>query len=125
MPELPAGYSAVKGFLVPVFRDELTGMNGLARPDFDKVRAGYACADCLAEFTHYLPKCPICGLERDVAKDIAAPREDWDAHLRERERRDAPATVARSADDALRDLFNPANVEQIPLSKLKPKRGRG
>lgn len=120
--ELPAAYTGIKGFLVPVFTDEMTGMNGLARADFDKVRLGYACADCLAEFSTYRTVCPICGLERDVAKDIAAPREDWDAHLRERERTDAPATRARTPDEAIRALLGDRDVEHIPLSKLKPRR---
>ena len=74
--QIQANRGLIKGFLVPIFYDELGRPDqptALSHDDFCKVRDGYACSRCLAEYTTYLVKCPVCQWERDVARDLVAP----------------------------------------------------
>lgn len=117
--------SAVKGFLVAELHDEATGMSGLRPAEFEKVRQGYACARCLAEFFHYMAVCPVCGLERDIAADIRAAPQPWLDRDKELAKPTHKTRVA-TAEDALAHLALPANAEQIPLKGLRPSKwGRG
>ena len=44
---------------------------GLGRDDFEKVRQGYGCHDCLEDFHGVvLLTCPACGHKRDQALDF-------------------------------------------------------
>jgi len=63
----------VKGFLIPRYIEEMP--NGkrvyeLHERDFERVKDGYACGECLAFFERRLPSCPGCGHYLDVNKDI-------------------------------------------------------
>lgn len=119
-------YPGVTGFLTPIFSEE-TGngqMNhGLGPTDFQRVVEGYACGNCLASFSTYRPICPVCGLERDMARDATdnAPAL-WTDHLKERHREDAPATPIRTIDDFLADVQGDGDIEKIQLSKMRRRR---
>src|SRR5215471_15998779 len=79
--------SQVKGFLTPVFigtQENGEPLNGLDRESFELVRAGYACAKCLAYFDTYTITCPVCHTSRDVGRDIASAPEYWQQHIDER-----------------------------------------
>lgn len=124
MPGEAAIRSSVKGFLVAEFTDEHTGMAALTAANFEKVRQGYACARCLAEFFHYMPSCPVCGLERDIAADLRETPQVWQEHYDERNK-PAHKTRVASAKDALDHLAVSPDVERIPLKALRPsKKGR-
>ena len=119
--------SQVKGFLVPVFTDQdpNTGRqrNGLTYDDFEKVRTGYACADCLAEFSTYTVTCPVCGLSRNVAYDLGTAPDLWNQHYAERNS-DEPVEKPPVVNplEGIRAIQKDPNVEQIPLSKLRKRR---
>lgn len=122
----------VKGFLVPVFQEKAPDgrfLNGLDEISFAKVRAGYACADCLAEFDKYTAVCPVCGLSRDVEADVKEAPRLWTEHLRERHL-DVPAAkpdvINPFAGGPLPPDFTLPEMDTVPLSKLrKSKWGRG
>ena len=101
-------------------------LNGFASTEaFKRVQAGYACGQCLAKFAMYMAKCPLCGVERDVAADVKANPAGWQEHWTEHHY-GSGATVPRTETDFLRDIHNDPSIEQIPLSKLGPvKHGRG
>ena len=101
-------------------------LHGFAdREAFDRVMAGYACGQCLAIYTMYFAVCPLCGTKRDVQLDVKAAPQDWQAYFDEHNF-GSGATETRTMEDVLRDLHDPANVEQVPLKGLMPsKRGRG
>jgi hypothetical protein len=116
-----------KGFIVPVFEDTdpTTGqkLHGLSVEDFEKVAQGYGCPACLAEYTTYLVRCPVCGYERDVGVDIQRAPEHWQQHLEDRASGyQAPIPNAFDIDEHLARVGQDPNVEQIPLKKLKPTR---
>jgi predicted ATP-dependent serine protease len=118
----------VKGWLVPIFMqtDPATGrrLNGLGPQDFNKVREGFACAECLAEFSHYTLKCPVCGWTRDLEADLSEAPQLWQDHLNEREN---PVDKPRPMNPlvAIENIKKDKDVEQIPVSKLtKSKWGR-
>ena len=117
----------IKGFLVPIYSEIASNggqRNMLSEDDFNKVAYGYACSECLAEFQTYMAKCPVCGHERNVQKDIEAkPPQLWLDYLRERNaiergEMEAPAVVPAGIDSLVRELENDPDVETIPLSKL-------
>jgi hypothetical protein len=114
----------IKGFLVPIFSEiaENGGQrNLLSEQDFDKVVAGYACSECLAEFVTYMVKCPVCAHRRNPNHDIehAAPQM-WKDHLRDRaeieagEKR-APRVVPEGIDGFIRSVREDPDIEQIRL----------
>lgn len=118
--------SAVKGFLIPFYTDPVTGVHTFEdRESFEKVRLGYACASCLAEFHHYLAVCPVCGNARDVGRDLRETPSEWQSHYDEASG-PGERTVARSTREAVSELTGSVEVEHIPISGLKPsKHGRG
>jgi hypothetical protein len=121
MTEIPAGL--IKGFLIPEYTDERTGMHTFSDPAaFDKVRLGYACANCLAEFATYMPVCPLCGNERDVHADLRETPAEIQAYWDEA---NGPGekTVARPMHETIAEIVaGQADMEQIPLKKLRPSR---
>lgn len=77
-----ASLTAVKGFLVPMYTqtDSETGQQlyGLTPGNYELVRHGYACPNCLADFGGiYQMVCPACGHTRDVRADIVAEPNYW------------------------------------------------
>lgn len=113
----------VVGFLVPEYTDERTGEHTFSDPvAFDKVRLGYACAVCLAEFGTYMPVCPLCGNERDVFVDMREPPADIQAYWDESQG-PGEKTVARPMHEVIEEIVaGRAGMEQIPLKKLRPSR---
>ncbi len=108
-----------KGFLIPYQSDALSGQHTFERrEDFEKVRLGYACAFCLAEYSMYTPVCVMCGNQRDVNRDIQQTPEivqaDYDEVSVGGEK-----TVARSPDEALRAIMDDPSIEHVQLDKLK------
>lgn len=79
--------SVVKGFLVPVFSDDVIPgreqRHGLDRESFEMVVSGFACGRCLAYFNTYTAVCPVCDHHRDVHADVVRAH-DWEQHLRDR-----------------------------------------
>ena len=67
--------------LIPVYSEVLpdgTPLFGLTNEDLAKVQAGYACPHCLEDFRgKYLPKCPTCGHQRDIHRDIVDAPAHW------------------------------------------------
>lgn len=123
--EIIANKGLVKGFLKPVFYDEYSSSSALTTGDFEKVRDGYACARCLAEFVMYLVKCPVCGHERDLAADLEAPNREHVAYLEEKRDTDGMDTgVPAGFDEFMRSVEQNPDIDHIPLSKLKKRRRR-
>ena len=117
--------SQVKGFLVPEFTMDFPDgrrLNGLTEADFERVRAGYACAECLAVFDTYTIACPVCGLRRDLQRDIADAPALWTQHINERNQDEPTARTVRSPEEAILMAGRDPEVEQIDLHKLTPKR---
>lgn len=134
-----ANKGLIKGFLSPLFYEEGTGRSGLGPVDFGKVRDGYACAQCLCEYTTYLVTCPVCGWQRDLARDLEAPPEIWVDNLREHDRIQREAQAERfdrhgnlvagraegapaTFEDLMRRVNADPNIDQVPMSKLRPSR---
>lgn len=122
--------SQVKGFLVPIFMqdDPATGrrMNGLSPRDFEKVKAGFACAECLAEFDHYTITCPVCGRTRDFARDVQEAPQLWKDHLRDHYEDRTPYTRMRRNPLEEGSLMPSDEVEQVSVTKLRTRKfGRG
>lgn len=116
--------SVVKGFLVPIYdrTDPATGrvLHGLSPQDFQKVRDGYACPDCLAEYGTYTPKCVLCGWERDIAADIARAPAYWQQSIDERENDRTPYAkpVSNPFDRMMGNLAADKDVDHVALSDL-------
>ncbi len=63
---------------------------GLDRSDYEKVRQGYACGNCLEEFQIggspvSLPKCSLCGEPTaisDIEATIQSTPEEWTEYLK-------------------------------------------
>ncbi len=106
-------------------------LNGFADAEaFRRVQAGYACGSCLAIFAHYMPVCPVCGLERDVAADLRGDPDGWrtyyDEHMNGTGDGQGGATRTRTATEFIHDVMGDPNVEQVPVKKLGPSKfGRG
>lgn len=120
------------GFIKPVFekRCPRTGrllQAGLAPEDFERVRLGYACPECLTKFRVYLVRCPACGHQRDLGKDLQdhVPQE-WKDHLETRRQAlegELPSLpLVSSMDEVLRRAHQDPDIERIPLSKLRRRR---
>lgn len=123
--EIIASKGLIRGFLRPIFYDEHSASSALTTEDFEKVRAGYACAACLAEFVMYLARCPVCGHERDVEQDLQAPDPLHVSHLRDREATEGMDVGApRGFDEFMADVEANPDVDQIRLSQLKKRRRR-
>lgn len=118
--------SLVTGFLVPEYSDAERGQHTFSNPeDFEKVRLGYACAFCLAEFNTYMPVCPLCGNQRDVARDIKETPRDLQAYYDEATG-PGERTETVPMHETIAQLLGSRDVEHIPLKGLRPsKRGRG
>lgn len=138
-----ANRSLIKGFLTPLFYEEHSDRAALGPVDFDKVRQGYACPRCLAEFSVCLVKCPLCALEFNSAADFEDPPDDWVDNLKEHkriqdeaqeERFDSrgnllgpdgkPMTTSQAAsiDDFLARVKADKDIDQPNLSQLKPRK---
>jgi len=117
--------SQVIGFLIPIFieRDLRTGeviLNGLDQEGFDKVVAGYACGNCLAEFDTYTITCPACGEQRDTSEDLPKTPELWLDAMRDRE---TPPPPTRRIEDVSKLIYGRAQQDdQVKLDSLKPTR---
>lgn len=116
----------VVGFLIPIFMEDRPDgerLNGLAPSDFEKVRHGYACARCLAEFDMYMLTCPVCGLQRDLAADIQEAPQLWLDHLHEHNSdvpAEKPAVINPFADGG-----KLPDMDTIPANKMKRRWGKG
>lgn len=122
--------SLVRGFLKPIFYDEHGRQDeptALSHTDFCKVRDGYACSRCLAEYTTYLVRCPVCGWERDISRDLQAPDPVHVEHLRERtETEGLDVGVPRSFDEFMREIEKSKDIDHVDLGKLGPSKwGKG
>lgn len=121
--------SRVSGFLVPIYSrtDPTTGrkLHGLGPADYQKVLDGYACPDCLAEFSSYTLRCVLCGWQRDLAGDIAqAAPAMWTQSIDERENDRTPYArpVKNPFERMMGDLAHDRDVEHVALSSLARKR---
>ena len=118
----------IDGFLIPIFQreDPATGrmLNGLSRDDYQRVVAGYACPDCLARYKTYMATCPVCGWQRNINQDIQDAPGYWTQHLQDRADPDYGLRLPTqdAIEQALKDIHADKDVEQIPLSKLMPRR---
>jgi len=115
----------VIGFLTPIFVDRNlrtgeTVMNGLDEEGFAKVMAGYACANCLAEFASFTVTCPVCGETRDLTDDVPETPELWLAAMRDRE---TPPPVTRPSSDVASLVYRQAEDAE-DLTRMIPKRQR-
>lgn len=68
--------------IIPTYTgiDPATGrvLFGLTGKDFKKVTEGYGCPTCLEDFMGvYHAKCPVCGHQRDIAKDVMETPRWW------------------------------------------------
>lgn len=85
-----AGLESVKGWLVPIYSETLVNGRqryGLGPADYQKVLAGYACPECLADFGGiYMAACPACGHERNIEADVFAEPNYWKPDPRDPER---------------------------------------
>jgi len=118
-----ANKGLIKGFLTPIFFDELRNDAMLSPDDFGKVRDGYACAICLVEYVMFLPKCPVCGHQRDLAMDLRQAPKPWMDHLRERHDTEGVDTGRpRTFDDFMAEINKDKDVDHTTLSKLRPSR---
>lgn len=131
-------FPGVVGFLTPVFSEDVRGPDGVLRQNhaftrvgYDKIRNGYACGNCLAEFVTVLVTCPVCGANIvDVGQPGKTP-EDWQAYFDERnlsidevEQRAAeqlPATF----DSFMERVMADPDIEQISVKSLMPSRAPG
>jgi hypothetical protein len=116
--------SAVVGFLTPEYTDERTGEHTFSDPvAFEKIRLGYACASCLAEFKTYMAVCPLCGNERDVLADMKETPADIQAYWDEATGPSPGKTVARPMHEVIEEIVaGTADMESIPLKQLRPSR---
>ena len=105
----------VDGFMIPVFHDPLTGMNGLAPADFARVRHGYGCAKCLAKYKTYLVRCPVCGLERDVLRDFEEAPDLWVEHLHDRHKGETERTRPLTFDEFMAEVARDPDIERVKL----------
>jgi hypothetical protein len=119
----------LEGFLVPVFQQEGPNgrmLNGLSPGDYQRVVAGYACPDCLAKYKTYLATCPVCGWERNVQNDVERTPAMWVQHLEDRadETFGVRMPTQERIEQALKDIHEDPDIEQIPLRKLRNTRKR-
>jgi hypothetical protein len=113
--------SLIKGFLTPIFQDELRGDAMLSPDDFGKVRDGYACAACLCEYVMFLVTCPVCGHARDLAMDLRDAPKPWMDHLHERETTEGQDLgKARTFDDFMADVNKNPDIDHTSISKIMP-----
>ncbi len=125
-----ADMNTIAGFLIPVYaEDPLPGREvtyALTPTDMEKVRQGYACPRCLADFgAFYRVKCPVCQHVRDVNADFAEAPQMWVDHQRELH---GPAVATRrpSIDDAIRRVMEDPDVDHATTKQLLPSKwGRG
>lgn len=118
-----ANKGLIKGFLTPIFYDEYGRFSALGPADFQKVRDGYACSKCLAEYTTYLVRCPVCKHERDVMADLEDPRAEHVNHLQDRAATEGQEVgVPRNFDEFMAGLRENKDVDHTTLSKLKARR---
>jgi hypothetical protein len=74
------GLGAVTHYLIPRYREQMPDgrmVYELHGPDLARVRAGYACGECLAAFERRFETCPSCGHPFDPARDIVDYYPDY------------------------------------------------
>lgn len=135
-------YPEIKGFLTPAMVDILPGgrmLNAFSDPaDVDRIEKGYACGNCCASFHTFQLNCPLCNLPTHVTKQREETPAMWQQHVDQRHadiptlgtgKREpvaAPVARPRTPDEFLRDIAKDKDIDQVPLSKLRPSRhGRG
>ena len=85
----------------------------LTPEDYDKVRQGYGCAECLEDFNGvYMMKCPVCGHIRQDGEVVAVP-EDWRAHVDDLSSGYAPKVA--TADEFIRSVMEDSDIEHWKL----------
>lgn len=124
-PTLPT----VTGFLTPIMFEknhEQGGYtNAFSELDISRIVAGYACGNCCAVFSTFTDVCPICHTTRADQLGVGPAPADWQAFYDEHNY-GSGTTQTNTIDDALKAIHESPDVEQIPMSKLKPPRfGRG
>lgn len=111
--------SLMDGFMVPIMKrtDPFTGkvLNGLGPDDFERVRSGYGCHQCLAKFKTYLVTCPACGFVRNVEQDIEGAPELWVDHLKQREAGGTPYTKPVDQKTFMDEVAKSRDIEQVRL----------
>ena len=121
----PKRVEGIIGFLTPHMVEATPGggvLNAFSDPaDIDRIQKGYACGNCCAVFDGFRLDCPLCRQPTEVARRDAPAPQVWADHVREREHGDT-ATGTRSIDEFLRALAADKDVDQVPLSRLKPSR---
>jgi hypothetical protein len=111
------------GFEIPEYSDERTGEHTFSDPEaFERVRLGYSCATCLARFNTYMPRCPLCGNERDVLADMKETPADVQAYWDEANGPSPGRTVAEPMHETIKRLTGSSEVEHVPLKGLRPSR---
>jgi len=118
-----ANKNLVRGFLKPIFYEEDGSLSAISNEDFAKVRDGYACGHCLAEYVMYLAKCPVCGHQRDIATDLKPTPELWTEHLLERQNTEGMESPApRGFEEFMSGVNANPDIDKTTLKKLKPRR---
>lgn len=113
--------NTVKRWIKPIFTYEQPGteyrQHLLSKEDFNAIRDGYACGDCLAFFGMVRMQCPVC--HKPMALEPAPMREEWDTKLKERAGKLPDAPVARnpftSIDDVIADIRRDPDIEHWNL----------
>jgi hypothetical protein len=105
------------GFMVPIFHDPASGLNGLSPADFTRVRLGYGCPKCLAKYKTYLAACPVpgCGWVRDVEQDFVEAPQMWVDHLAERHRGETEKTRPLTFDEFMAEVARDPEIERRKL----------
>lgn len=121
-----ANKNMVKGFLVPIFYEENGAGAALTDDDFNKVKDGYACALCLAEYVTYLVTCPVCSHKRDLAKDLQDPDPLHGDHLRVRQDTEGMDVGggAKGFDEFMLEVNANRDIDHTSIKKLMPRRRR-
>lgn len=67
--------------IIPTYTEQLPDgrvLFGLTHSDFEKVRLGYGCPDCLEDYNGvYQAVCPVCRHARDIQRDLLEQPPHW------------------------------------------------
>ena len=85
----------------------------LTPDDYEKVRQGYGCPECLEDFYGvYMLRCPVCGHTRQEGEVQAVPH-DWQAHADDVESGYAPPVA--TPDEFIRSVMSDPDIEHRKL----------